>query len=305
MIPDNHIIAVRNGNFDPASPNGLVALEALVRRYPPAASAAPSPPPATTGSGTTLGSVTPAAVPGTTLGAVIAQPAATPAAIPAATPTSTPPSSSPTPASATPAATNAPTVNLNGGLTNASFVSQLELEVVAELNLARTNPRAYAQLLRDYRGLIRGNFLERPGEIRIQLQEGAHAVDEAIAALERQTPVPAMSLSRGLSRAAADHAADQARSGAVGHTGSDRSTMSQRISRYGQWQRSAGENIAYGPHTARDIVIQLIVDDGVPSRGHRENIFNPAFLVVGVAFDSHQVYGTVCVQDFAGGYSEQ
>lgn len=203
-----------------------------------------------------------------------------------------------------PSAGAVPVVRLNAGLTDADFADSLETGVVAELNLARTQPAAYADILRAYRSQIRGRYLQR-GDVRIILNEGATAVDEAIRALESARPLPPLSLSRGLSLAAADHAADQGRTGRTGHGGSDGSTMASRIERHGTWLRTIGENIAYGPETARDVVIQLIVDDGVPSRGHRKNIFNPDFLVVGIACGPHASYGTVCVQDFAWGFEER
>jgi uncharacterized protein YkwD len=198
-----------------------------------------------------------------------------------------------------------PGVSLNAGLADSSFAQAIEIEIVSELNLARTQPAVYAEILRDYRTFIRGLHLERPGEITVVLNEGTKAVDEAIAFLSKQKPIPALVLSKGLSQAARDHARDQGRTGQTGHNGSDRSTMGQRIERYGAWEKTAGENIAYGGETARDVVIQLIVDDGVASRGHRKNIFNPDFLVVGIAFGKHPGYRTVCVQDFAGAYREK
>jgi uncharacterized protein YkwD len=46
------------------------------------------------------------------------------------------------------------------------------------------------------------------------------------------------------------------------------------------------------------------VDDGVPSRGHRKNIYDAQFLVIGVATGKHPGIRTICVMDFTGGYEE-
>lgn len=104
--------------------------------------------------------------------------------------------------------------------------------------------------------------------------------------------------------AAADHVADQA-GGAFGHAGSDRSNPGERMNRHGTWSGFWGENISYGQSNARQIVIALIVDDGLPGRKHRNNIFNPAFNFAGAAIGPHARYRTVCNIDFAARYTEQ
>ena len=80
--------------------------------------------------------------------------------------------------------------------------------------------------------------------------------------------------------------------------------MEGRVSRQVEWTGSIGENISYGPNDGRDVVLQLIVDDGVRGRGHRANFFYPGFRLAGVACDPHPTLRTVCVIDFAGGATE-
>src|SRR5206468_665618 len=82
------------------------------------------------------------------------------------------------------------------------------------------------------------------------------------------------------------HCADQA-SGGFGHVGRDSSHADGRIARYGTFGGCWGENISYGKSTARDVVLALIIDDGLPARKHRKNIFNPNFNFAGAAFGRH------------------
>lgn len=162
--------------------------------------------------------------------------------------------------------------------------------VIRELNLARENPTLYAAYVAESRAF--------------HMVEHGRAVDEAVRFLKKARPLPALTLSTGMCHAAADHCAEQV-DGQLGHDGNDHSTPGDRISRYGSWSLSWGENISYSRKTARDVVIALIVDDGVRSRGHRKNIFNPKFNFAGAAFGPHARYRTVCTIDFAGGFAER
>jgi uncharacterized protein YkwD len=190
-------------------------------------------------------------------------------------------------------------------LAQANFLSPVELDVIAQMNKIRTNPKSYIPILQAYRSRFQGKNVKLANGNLLRTNEGVRAVDEAIAYLKSASPVGALTVSKGMSLAAKDHVKDQGAKGATGHNGSNGSSPFDRMSRYGQWQTTAGENISYGPSTGQDIVMQLFIDDGVPNRGHRENIFKKQFKVAGVSVGNHRQYGKMCVITYAGGYKEK
>jgi len=185
------------------------------------------------------------------------------------------------------------------------WLSDVEKDVILEMNKVRSDPGRYAEdVLEPMRDDFQGTLYAPPGAPRIRTNEGVRALNDAVRALKSSPPRPPLLPSRGLSRAARDHAEDTGPAGALGHGGRDGSTMRSRIERYVDWDIFIGENISYGNADAAGIVSQLLIDDGVPSRGHRKNILNEVFAYVGVAVAPHGRFGTMCVQDFAGDVRE-
>ena len=183
------------------------------------------------------------------------------------------------------------------------YLSPLEKEIILEINKLRSDPARYAE---DFIAPLAKKYDRRllyyPGDQPILTKEGVNALYECVRDLKRQQPLSIIYPSEGLTRAARDHVNDQSKTGQTGHQGSDRSNMRNRLERYGQWQVRIAENIAYGGKTAQQIVIYLLIDDGVHDRGHRKNFLNPDFRMVGVATGSHPNYGLMSVMDFAGGF---
>jgi uncharacterized protein YkwD len=163
--------------------------------------------------------------------------------------------------------------------------------LLAEINFARTQPQAYARrlLLQPVSDWEQG--LDQPTE--------PGALAEAVAFLERQAPLPPLAPEDDLAAAAQEHVAQQGPAGAVGHEGPDGERFDARLARHGVAGRTEGEAIAYGPDRPADVVRELIIDSGVPGRGHRRNLFHPAFAAAGVTCGPHRDFGAMCVIDFA------
>ena len=160
------------------------------------------------------------------------------------------------------------------------YLSDLEKDVLLEINKARTDPRAYAALyLLQY--VKNGN--------------ASAAMKECIIEMKNTKALKALQPGKGLALAAKEWVTKQGQGGGVGH-----GNTGERINKQGLYPHTWGENISYGYNDARKIVIQLLEDDKVPSRGHRKIILSRAYTHVGIGCGPHKIYRFMCVQDFAG-----
>jgi len=171
--------------------------------------------------------------------------------------------------------------------------------VVAELNYARREPQAYAGVIQQWTSYFKGRVLALPGITALMTHEGAPAVWEAVRALRATRPMGALAESAPLNLAADDLVQEQGPRGGRGHVSLDGSQPWTRMQRYATGLTGFGEANAYGPTDARSLVIGLLVDDGVPSRGHRQNLLNPVFRYAGVGCGRHATYKEMCVIDLA------
>jgi len=185
------------------------------------------------------------------------------------------------------------------------LISVREQATIDEINLARSNPSAYIKFLEDFKQLYRGREIHYPDGLVLVTNEGTAPLEEAIAFMRLLKPLPPLKPSAGMVLAATDHMNDLIKTGKSGHKGSDGSTVGDRLSRYGTWADSLGEDIVYHSRGARADVVSLIIDDGTSTRGHRKNIFKSDFHAIGIALSPPLKPGTLCVITFAGGYQDK
>jgi uncharacterized protein YkwD len=94
---------------------------------------------------------------------------------------------------------------------------------------------------------------------------------------ERFIAAPPLGVSQKLNKAADGHARDMARKQYFEHRGSDGSQPKDRVIRAGYQPRLTGENIAYGPESAEEVVAGWLA-----SPGHCANIMDPRFQSIGI-----------------------
>ncbi len=192
----------------------------------------------------------------------------------------------------------------------------LAADILTALSAARTEPGVVAKRLSQRLEHFVGNDFYNPkrgsggNRVAIPTKEGTAAVKDAVSYLETLStaqPMGALAsgLVGGLTLSAEDHVADIGAIGTTSHESSNGSTIDAQCGRYGDWSGSCGQIIWYGRVVnALDVIDDLIVDDGVESRGHRLSIYNHAFTVAGVAVGDHKVFGQMVVVNLCAGFAE-
>jgi len=175
-------------------------------------------------------------------------------------------------------------------------LEKLKKEVINETNRIRSNPKSYIPILESYIKYFDGNILEKPDtDTGIETQEGAFAYQEAINFLKSQKPIEPLIYDEEVSKAS------QELSDLMGKTGNtEDNNIEERISKYVDWDVAISENIDFGGFTGEDVIINLLVDDGVEDRSHRSNLFNTKIKYFGVGTSFHKEYDICTVIDYIG-----
>ena len=178
----------------------------------------------------------------------------------------------------------------------------IQRDLFIELNNLRKNPKSYIPLIElEMKSLKKSNILKkRDSNLQIQTVEGKDAYIEAINFLQNQEGVPPVKEESRLNSAALDLVKDIGTRGVVSHQDQYGQYVSERIEKYCEWDYSASEVIEVSSKNPQDILISLIVDDGLKNRPDRMTLFNPAYNYVGISCGMHSEYEIVTVIVFTG-----
>ena len=195
---------------------------------------------------------------------------------------------------------------------------KIEEELFKLHNEIRKNPQSFIPKLKSVLTCFKNKIYHIPGEEPIQTFEGDEAVKEAIQFLKTQKPVQELilsneikqackdhvELSNEIKQACKDHVDDIGPKGITTHEGSDGRSLSDRIEKYCEWDGATAENLEFGLKTPENIMLNLIINDGVQQRYQRSNLFHPELKYVGIACGPHKVYNICTVIGYARGIRE-
>lgn len=153
------------------------------------------------------------------------------------------------------------------------YLKSEELEMIEEINLIRSNPKGYIPHIQQYiKDVKSGKSFGFGDPVAVSY--------ELIDQLENTPPLSILEPAECVYRAAKNHGEDRRNAGSNDHVGTDGSWPWDRILRECDYLQDGNENLVGGPSSIRKAVILLLVDDGIPNRGHRSTLLNPKWKYV-------------------------
>ena len=177
--------------------------------------------------------------------------------------------------------------------------NDIEKELFYLHNELRENPQSFIPKLKECFKHFRKKIFHPPGEDPIQTYEGIDAIDDAIQFLKTQKPVEPLEYNDGIAQACKDHVLDIGTKGLTTHEGSDDLNISDRIEKYVEWDGVTAESIDFGFKIPENIILNLLIDDGVKNRYQRYNLLNDKFKYIGIGAGPHIKYGSCIVIGYA------
>jgi uncharacterized protein YkwD len=192
----------------------------------------------------------------------------------------------------------------SGSESDSKVQTDFDREFLIEHNNMRTNPMSFIadleRMVKEY-GDNMWRLVQLNGvNTRMMSNEGSPAVTELIDFLKKQKGVQPIKLSDEIKPFSCAHVNDQGPAGATGHDSTNGDSFSKRVEGLMKPGQGVGENISYGTTKPREILIALAVDDGVPNRGHRTNIFKEDWQEMGSCYGPHNGYRDMAVAIYRG-----
>ena len=163
-----------------------------------------------------------------------------------------------------------------------------ERELFDELNELRADPVKYANKLKKYVDYFDGKILNIPGRrAGLATVEGVKGYTDTIGYLERQKSLDPFQPSKALFRLSKDFLAKIQRKNV---DEADDVDIEKLMSKYGTFYGDFGQAVDYGSQTPEQVVINLLVSDGDPSKEQRTSLFNRSYKLIGMCKGSHKSF---------------
>jgi|GEM_PF-2400248 len=139
-------------------------------------------------------------------------------------------------------------------------MSSRETQMVNEINLVRADPTGYVKFVKD--------FLKTSKRDKHTIAAANELIDE----LKRLQPLNPLKINMDMYRDAKGYGVVMMQNNYIEHS-----------------DLPYNENLSFGIENVREVVIDLLIDDDIPDRGHRRNILKKNISMVAV----HELPGTV------------